>query len=328
MKKKLLALLFSLATLTLVACGGDGTGSSSNSTAATPVANYATLPTPAGVPCLDSTAESSHDKANGWGATVNASNTDAFGNINFVVGGTDYGTAKPYNCMVVDQANNQPVYSGTQSVRFENRVGDCFIGRGPYDDCANDRQHNDLQSWTWSKSYNTSQGQIITYEHAVYIPSQPMIQPPPTQVNGLAPFTVLAQVKWTCSSINPCTNADTNGTGTLIYLVIDYKSNLHITTLKDFTWNTNQMVTIDTNPYNKWIKFKYVIKSTANADGYIQVYANDKLVVNETRATLPNTNAMDYLKVGIYNSFLSSSTQWQTQVVYFDGFSTLVQNFK
>ena len=71
-----------------------------------------------------------------------------------------------------------------------------------------------------------------------------------------------------------------------------------------------------------------MIKSTAASDGYIQIYANDKLVINETRATLPNSGASDTLKLGIYNSSLSSASQaWQTQVVYFDGFSIGVTNF-
>jgi hypothetical protein len=307
-------IIIGLATISLFGCGGGGDSSSSSPSSTTP-ASTINLATPAGTPCLS-----------------DLNNTDAFGNITFSVSGTDFGTAKPYSCLVVDKANNQPVYSGTQSVRFETRPGDCFIGKGPYDDCANDRQHNDLQSWTWSSSYNTSQGQIITYEHAVYIPSQPMIQPPPAQGSFLTPFTVLAQVKWTCplttNNLNSCANSGTNGTGTLIYLVIDYTSNLYIETLKDFTWDTNKKINIDTNPYNKWIKLKYVIKSTANGDGYIQVYANDKLVVNETRATLPITQAMNYFKPGIYNAFLSTSTRpWQTQVVYYDGFSTTVANF-
>jgi hypothetical protein len=73
---------------------------------------------------------------------------------------------------------------------------------------------------------------------------------------------------------------------------------------------------------------RYVIKSTPASDGYIHIYANDKLLINETRATLPNSNASDTLKLGIYNSSLSAASQaWQTQVVYFDGFSIGVTNF-
>ena len=69
-------------------------------------------------------------------------------------------------------------------------------------------------------------------------------------------------------------------------------------------------------------------RSTTAADGYIKVFANDKLVINETRATLPDLNSTTLLKIGIYNGSLSFSAQpWQTQVVYFDGISTSVTNF-
>jgi len=73
---------------------------------------------------------------------------------------------------------------------------------------------------------------------------------------------------------------------------------------------------------------KYVVKSTTASDGYVQIYVNDKLVINETRATLPDASKTQMLIIGIYDSFLSAATQpWQTQVVYFDGISTSVSNF-
>jgi len=313
MKKKLLALLFSLATLTLVACGGGGAGVPSNPTATTPVANYATLPTPAGVPCLNSTALYS---------TVNLSNTDAFGNVVLRMAGTSHGSAKPYSCMVVDQANNQPVFSGNQSVRFESRPGDCFVGVGGYDDCANDRQHNDLQAFS-----TDSHGKIITYEYAIYIPTQPMIQPPPELGKAQKPLTVLTQINWQCLNADPCSNLGGSGYGALAYLLVDHTGKLFVWTHSGFTWTPNPWVVIDAMPQDKWIKLKYVIKSTANADGYLQIYANDRLIVNETRATLPNIGAILYAKPGIYNAFISSSAAWQTQVVYFDGFNTSVTKF-
>ncbi|WP_353202607.1 hypothetical protein [Polynucleobacter sp.] len=71
-----------------------------------------------------------------------------------------------------------------------------------------------------------------------------------------------------------------------------------------------------------------MIKSTDASDGYIRIYVNDKLVINETRATLPISDAFDTLRVGIYNSSMSFASQpWQTQVVYFDGFGLGTTNF-
>ena len=244
------------------------------------------------------------------------SNTDAFGNINFI--SSDGDTA--WGCLVVDKANNQPLYSGSQSVRFEVRPGDCS---GIV--CTTDRSRFDIRQY-WA---NTTAGQIITYEYAVYIPTQPLIQPTPIKGAASTPLTVLTQINWQCSTTkDPCSTLGSNGYGALVYLKTDYTGTLYLQTHKDFTWTPNQVVAIDTKPQDKWIKLKYVIKSTASSDGYLQIYVNDKLVINETRATLPNSSAADTLKVGIYNSYISYAAQpWQTQVVYFDGFSTTAQNF-
>ena len=160
------------------------------------------------------------------------------------------------------------------------------------------------------------------------MPTQPLIQPAPTSGASSTPLTVLTQINWQCSSTNPCSSLGSNGYGALVYLKTDYTGALYLQTHKDFTWTPNQVVTIDTKPQDKWIKLKYVIKSTSAADGFLWIYVNDKLVINETRATLPNSNAADTLKLGIYDSSLSSASQaWQTQVVYFDGFNKVLQYF-
>ena len=231
--------------------------------------------------------------------------------------------ASSWGCLVVDKANNQPVYSGSQSVRFEVRPGDCNAS-STFNDCVNDRSRWEI----YQNRGKSTQGEIITYEYAIYIPSQPLIQPTPASGPGPKPLTVLTQINWQCASSNPCSSLGSGGYGALAFLKIDYTGTLSLQTHQDFTWAPNQTVVVDSNPYNKWIKLRYVIKSTAASDGYIQIYANDKLVINEIRATLPNSGASDTLKLGIYNSSLSSASQaWQTQVVYFDGFSIGVTNF-
>lgn len=291
--------LFSIVVM-LSACGGGG-DSSSSSSSSTP-ASTINLATPAGTAC-----------ANDFG------NTDAFGNITFSVSHPI--NASSWGCLVVDKANNQPVYSGSQSVRFEVRPGDCNAS-STFNDCVNDRSRWEIYQ---NRGKSTS-GEIITYEYAIYVPSQPLIQPAPT--GGRSPLTVLTQINWQCSSSNPCSSLGSSGYGALAFLKIDYTGALYLQTHQDFTWVPNQTVLVDSNSYNKWIKLRYVIKSTPASDGYIQIYANDKLLINETRATLPNSNASDTLKLGIYNSSLSAASQaWQTQVVYFDGFSIGVTNF-
>ena len=109
---------------------------------------------------------------------------------------------------------------------------------------------------------------------------------------------------------------------------MDAAGGFYIHTNKGFDYTSNQQITIDTKPQDKWIKMTYVIKSTTAADGYIKIYMNDKLVIDETRATLPDLISTTLLKIGIYDGSLSSAAQpWQTQVVYFDGISTSVTNF-
>jgi len=295
--------------LLLVACGGGGGDSSSSSSSSTTPASTISLATPAGTAC-----------------TSSFSNTDAFGNVKLQL---SQGTTA-WGCLVVDKANNQPTYSGSQSVRFEVREGDCdstqtYISGSDLKatDCSTSRSRYEI----YEISGNSTEGKIITYEYYLYVPTQPLIQPPPTKGAPNTPTTVLTQINWSCKAIL-CPTLGSNGYGALVYLKIDYTGTLYLQTHQDFTWTPNQVIAIDTKPQDKWIKLKYVVKSTAASDGYLQIYVNDKIVINETRATLPNSSSTDALKFGIYDGYLSSASQpWQTQVVYFDSISTTVTNF-
>jgi len=305
-----LSLIGLFSAFLLAACGGGGSDSSSSSSSSTtPVSTYAVFPTPAGTACLNSTTQ---------GSTVNVSNTDAFGNIIFGVSGTGNGTAKPYSCLVVDKANNQPVYSGSQSVRFETRPGDCFIGDGGYDDCANDRQHNDLS--TYAGNHASTQGKIITYEYSLYLPTQTLIRPASAKGCYSTVGMIITQINF--NSIQG------NDYGYIAFLNVGETGNLYLQSINGVSNLYGSQVSLDTSPADKWIKMKYVIKSSAASDGYLNVYMNDKLVYSRTGATIPGENYYNMLKVGIYNGQVSCAAQpWQPQVVYFDGFSTTVQNF-
>jgi len=290
----------------LVGCGqgGGGNSDSSSTTVKTPSVS---LSTPGGTSCASS-----------------FSDTDAFGNIRFQ---PSTGTT-PWGCLVVDQASSQPIVSGTKAVRVELRPGDCdasqtfLSGSTVVSDCTSDRSRFEIHQ----RSTGSTAGQIITYEYYVYIPAQSNFQPPWSQT-GSSPLTVLTQINWQCGAI-ACPTLGSNGYGALAFLVIDSTGTLFIQTHQDFSWVPNAKVNVDTIPFDKWIKLKYVIKSSSSGDGFFQAYANDKLIVNETRATLPNIYAYLSLKLGIYNSSISSvSKPWSTQVIYYDAFSTSVQNF-
>ena len=300
--------LIVILSVLLISCGGGGDSSISSSGSTTP-ASTMNLATPAGTAC-----------------TGSFSNRDAFGNVKFQLGGG----SSAWGCLVVDQANNQPTYFGAQSVRFEVREGDCdathtFISGSDLKatDCSTSRSRYEI----YEISGNSTEGKTITYEYSIYVPTQPLIQPTTAKGASSTPQTVLTQINWQCKAIL-CPTLGSNGYGALVFLKIDYTGALYLQTFKDFTWVPNQVIAIDTKPQDKWVKLKYVIKSTAAADGLVGVYVNDKLVINEARATLPNSSSTDALKFGIYNSSLSSAAQpWQTQVVYFDGISTSVTNF-
>ena len=287
-----------LALITLAACGGGGSDSSSSTSSSTTPASTMNLATPAGTPCLTSTTS-----------------TDVFGNTNYRV--SQAIKASTWGCLLVNKSDGQPVFDGTQSVRFEIRPGDCNASNS-FDDCVNDRSRWELMSnGTQDKS---TQGQIITYQYYVYLPTQPLIRPASRVGASNTVITELSQINWYSR-----TGADHS---ILAGLYVDASGGLYVQTGTDFTYVPYEAVTIDTKPQDKWIKMTFVIKSTTAADGYIKVYANDKLVINETRATLPDSSSTTLLKIGFYNSNLSSAAQpWQTQVVYFDGMSTTVQNF-
>jgi hypothetical protein len=297
----------SLILALLIACG-DGGGSKSDSGSSNSAAKSSiSLSTPGGTPCANSFGDS-----------------DAFGNIRFQ---SSTGTT-PWGCLVVDQASNQPTVSGTKSVRVEVRPGDCdssqtfLSGSAVVSDCTSDRSRFEIRQ----VSGGSTAGQIITYEYYVYIPAQANFQPPSSNT-GSAPLTVLTQINWQCGA-SACPSLGSNGYGALAYLLINSSGTLFVQSHQDFTWAQNAKVPIDSSPFDKWIKVKFIIKSSSSGDGSFQAYANDKLLINEARVTLPNPYAYISLKLGIYNSSISSvSKPWSTQVIYFDAFSTSVQNF-
>ena len=297
-----------ITALLLAACGGGGSDSSSSTSSTTTPASTVNLATPAGTTC----------------GTVNnalsqpiATNTDVFGNLAFWVSSVI--GSKSWSCLIVNKSDSQPVFDGTQSIRFEVRPGDCTAPNyTSISDCVNDRSRSEIDTADQNSGVHppSTQGQIITYEYRVYIPTQPLIRPASAKGVSNTVLMVLTQLR------------NTHTSDALAFLCIDETGGLYLQTHEGFSWTPLQKVTIDTKPQDKWIKMKYVVKSTSSSDGYVKIYVNDALVINETRATLPDADQTQMLKIGIYNSFLSAAAQpWQTQVVYFDGISTTVQNF-
>jgi Polysaccharide lyase len=298
-------IVIGLVTISLFGCGGGGdSGSSPSSASSSPNRTPSvSLSTPPGTPCLTST-----------------NSTDVFGSTKYTTFSTI--NASTWGCQIVNKSDGQPVFDGNQSLRFEVRPGDCNANSG-WSDCANDRSRWELMS---SDNHGAStQGKIITYQYYVYVPYQPQILPPTrADVRDRTAQTLLSQLNWYSRTD---TNAATSHS-IMAGLYVNDSGGFYVLTNKDFGYTPNQKILIDSNPYDKWIKMTYVVKSTTAADGYIKIYANDKLVVDETRATLPNTDCTTVITVGFYNTFLSvTSLAWQTQVAYFDGMSTTVTSF-
>jgi hypothetical protein len=213
--------------------------------------------------------------------------------------------AKPWGCLIVSATNNQPVFDGQRSARFEVRLGDCSASSS-WDDCTNDRSRHEINE----TGISATQGQVITWEERVYVPSQARFRP-----NG-GNIMFLTQINY----------RDNFNYGSLASLEVADNGDFLIRTHTGFNSTILAKVPAAQNPFNRWVPMKFEVKSTTASDGYIKVWADGKLVVNQTRATLPTATAVNWLKVGIYNAFLSQAREpYDTQVVYFDSFKKTIQ---
>jgi hypothetical protein len=230
-------------------------------------------------------------------------NADVFGNLS--VGTTHPLKAKSYGCLIVNKNENFPIFNGSQTSRFEVRNGDCS-GNSGFNDCTNDRSRHEINEINLTNLI----GKTVVYQTYLYIPTQKRFRP---AGNNLL---VLSQVNF----------SDNINFGALSYIVMGENNNLFIQTHKGFTWEPNKQVTITNSPYDKWISIRYETKLSSGVDGNFKVYVNDQLLINEDRATLPTDNSYLGLKLGIYNSFISSAKEpYDTQVLYVDGVSKVVK---
>lgn len=225
-------------------------------------------------------------------------NTDVLGGLNFVTSMPI--NAKDYGCLIVDKADSHPVWDGNESARFEVRPGDCSADSG-FNDCTNDRSRHEIREI----STVHTDGSTYVYTTRIYIPTQTRFKPPNSAL-------FLTQINF----------VDEPTYGTLVYLLMAENNNLMLRTHQGFTWNVLRDYPVSTSPYDKWIKLSYEIRASSGAEGRIKVFADDVLVVDETRPTLPTATAQIRLKLGIYNAFKSWATlPFETQYMYFDGIS-------
>jgi hypothetical protein len=265
----------------LAGCGGGGGGDDTVTTVPGPVDATLTgvMVTPTGAPCTDTSI-------------------DATGGLRFETSAPR--GAQAYGCLAVDAAAAQPVFDGTQSLRFEVRPGDCSANDFGYSDCPNDRSRHEINE----SSRPGTQGKLVVYEMRVFVPAQPRLFPQGGNV------LFLTQINFTQDDLY----------GTTAYLEVGRSGELLVRTHVGFTWDILKQHVVHANPVDRWVHVRFEIKSTAQPDGYIKVYVDGVLKVDEVRATLPNASAGHSLRLGIYNAFLSRASEpYRTQVVYFDG---------
>ena len=158
----------------------------------------------------------------------------------------------------------------------------------------------------------STEGDLLTYELSVYIPSKQKIKPP-----GNHNLLSLIQI----NVVSLLSSHDPRWFRTSLPFLIFDDGTLRIRTHHEFTWKVKTDYTVVEDPLDKWIKFKFEINSTSDDNGYLKVFVNDELMVHEIRPTIPpDQDATTYLRFGIYNAFLSQCDckNMPTQVVYFD----------
>ncbi len=282
-----------LVSLLLAACGGsekDGEGGGSsyrNASLAAPSTNETS-------PTLNVPASQA-----GSFCVPNAG-AEVFGGISFFT--VHPFKQKAYGCLVVNSARGHPALTGTESIRFEVGPTDCSASSG-YDDCLNDTSRHQIED----DDPTPTNGRVVTYETNLYIPAQARLRPA-----GCCHLMALAQ-------LNVVGDGDF---GILAYLAVGAGGQLFVRTHKAFTYDVQQDVMVVANPVGRWISVRYEIKSTTQADGYLKVFVDGVLRVDETRATLRNANTVNRFSFGILNSPKSlASEPYAAQVFYMDGLS-------
>ena len=208
---------------------------------------------------------------------------------------------KSYACQIVNKADGFPVYSGNQSLRYEIRNGDCSANADiTWNDCPNDRSRTEMEDY----NPNNSIDKVITYEYMMFIPNQANFKP-------LNTFLTVAQVLMFTPN---------NYVG-LAQLIIDDNKNLALALTTDFNWTRLSEIPIfvSSDPFNRWMKIKFEIKTTTSQNGYIRLSVDDRFIFEQTRQTSAEESLKLKLRLGIYNTGISRvKGDWPTQVIYYD----------
>ena len=90
----------------------------------------------------------------------------------------------------------------------------------------------------------------------------------------------------------------------------------------EYCKNLSLEKTLDITKLGEWTTFKIGIKNSKKSDGYVQVYKNDKLIMNYEGVTFDwkGNYYASYVRIGIYRDSDPSGSGYPDQVVHFDDF--------
>jgi hypothetical protein len=221
------------------------------------------------------------------------SDEDTMPGMSFIVPDVD----RPHGCTT----STALTHDGTRSLRFEVRPGDCY-GQ----DCTTDRRRFEI----YDSLDTIGLGKTVVYDTFLYIPEQPNFKPRGSNALFLAQLNLR------------------NYRGlyhTLAYLEIGNDQQLMLRTHQGFTWAIKDRPVLATGIFDRWIKVTYEVRASTT-DGWIKVWVNDILAVEERGATLQTSEDFVALKIGIYNAFVSQATQaYGNQVIHYDGIRRTVR---
>jgi hypothetical protein len=236
-----------------------------------------------------------------------------------------------HQIQIVNAEDGYPVKSGTQSIRFEIREGDCSHDGNGWSDCKGDRYRSELTS--------TSKGfKHKFFAWSIYLPDD---------FKSVDPVLLsTAQIHQYKSNGMPKTFAhnmsfhlNNGGYWAVRYLRAYpvendpysgyYKKNTHLIDIKDML--------------GKWTDIVLEFRSSANKDGIVKVWVNGELKYDYTGQTSDGGN--NYFKFGLYQSHVSrinntppmpwidgtrkkKSDPYPTQVVYYDDVRTHGKSFE
>ena len=254
-----------------------------------------------------------------------------------IASGTKWGrsvgdTHKKHQIQIVNAEDGHPVKSGTQSIRFEIREGDCSWDNS-WNDCENDRHRSELTSVKKGFKHKF-------FAWSIYLPED-FVSVDPVQLQAAQIHQVMPNYKPDGKTFAHNLGFEINNGGywAVRYLKAYYqekdsysgyyKKNAHLLDIKDML--------------GKWTDVVLEFKSTKKKNGIIKVWINGELKYDYKGQT--SDGGKNYFKFGLYQTHVSrinhtppkpwidgttknKADPYPTQVVYYDDVRTHGKSFE